>query len=223
LLGYNYSLLRYFEMQVSAEIRWFWKDTIPSGLKDWFCDKQNDSYVAGGGVKIRADQYLRDTRQNEMGIKLRGGKSGVEVKGLVSVISDQLAVGPFHGNIEVWTKWTTESLELPASSLVTTEKRRWLRKFDTSSADPSEIPLGEDEQPLHQQPVPAMGCNVELTQVTLGSANVWWTLGFESFGTIQTIEKSLRSTASILAARRPPDFISGFAASYPAWLKDLQI
>jgi hypothetical protein len=210
-------------MQLSAEIRWFWKETAPPGFKDWFCDEQTNSHKAGGGVKIRSDQYLRDTLQNELGIKLRGDKKGVEVKGLVAVISDQLAVGPFHGAIEIWTKWTTESLELPSASLVTTEKLRWLRKFDTSAQDPSEIPLGDDEQPLQPQPLPAMGCNVELTQVTVAGADVWWTFGFESFGRLQDVQQSLRSIAFVLAARRPPEFTNGLGASYPAWLKDLQI
>src|SRR5205823_2020054 len=110
---------------------------------------------------------------------------GVEIKGLVIVVSPGLDIGPFSGDMEIWTKWTTESLELPSQSLVAVEKLRWLRKFDTSTQNLREIPLDADEQPLDQKRLPAIGCNVELTRVRVSGKGDWWTFGFESFGTIR--------------------------------------
>jgi hypothetical protein len=206
-------------MQISAEIRWFWRNTPPPGLEDWFYNADSPFCVAGGG-KTRVDEYLRDPRQIELGLKRRGGKQGVEVKGLVAVLWDGLAVGPFAGPIELWTKWTSEPLALPSGALFAVEKRRWLRKFDTSLARPQEIPLDADEQPLDKRPLPVLGCNVEFTQITLAGDSVWWTLGFESFGTIWTIANDLRAVATTLAVRQPPALGEGLLASYPAWLSE---
>jgi hypothetical protein len=65
-----------------------------------------------------------------------------------------------------------------------------------------------------------VGCNVELARVTVGG-EVWWTLGFEAFGPPRTLQASLRATAGLLAARRPPPLGDGLRASYPAWLAQL--
>jgi hypothetical protein len=206
-------------MQVSAEIRWFWRSAPPPGLDNWFRNADKHYCSAGGGL-TRVDEYLCDVNQAELGLKCRGGKKGVEVKGLVAVTWGGLSVGPFVGPIELWTKWMSEPLELNPHSTVATEKRRWLRKFDTTGPLPQEIPLNAEETPIDQRPLPTLGCNVELTQVTLPNGDTWWTFGFESFGTIQTIENDLRAAATMLVARRPPSLEQGLLASYPAWLRE---
>ena len=64
-------------------------------------------------------------------------------------------------------------------------------------------------------------CNVELTRIEIpANGQTWWTLGFESFGTITTVAEDLRSTAETLAARHPPGLGDGLLASYPAWLEE---
>jgi len=82
-----------------------------------------------------------------------------------------------------------------------------------------EIPLDSTEKPLGNRELPALGCNVELTRITLRDNKVWWTLGFESFETIQTVDKSLYAVAATLATRQPPELGTGLLASYPDWLK----
>lgn len=206
-------------MQISAEIRWFWRDALPAGLQDWFCGITNHDCKAGGG-DTRQDLYLRDASQIELGIKQRGEKSGIEVKGLVATIEEGLAEGPFQGQLELWTKWTSAALTLPANSTIATNKRRWLRKFDTGAATPQEIALGVDERPLNQ-PYPARGCNVEVTEIRLADrGEVWWTLGFESFGSIATVETDLRIVSKEMARRQPPALAEGLLRSYPAWLAE---
>jgi hypothetical protein len=61
----------------------------------------NPACPPGGGL-LRLDEYLSDPNQCELGIKRRGGKKGVEVKGLVTHAEQQLAAGPFVGPIEIW-------------------------------------------------------------------------------------------------------------------------
>ena len=206
-------------MQVSAEIRWFWPTNPPSGLESWF-RKPRDRACAVGGGRLRLDEYLSDPGQRELGVKRRGGKKGVEVKGLVGA-ERKLAAGPFAGPIEIWAKWTSEALEVDSRGAVKTIKRRWLRKFDTTKLSPVEVPLNDKELPADaKQPLPARGCNVELTEITLTSGDVWWTLGFEAFGGVETVADDLQMVASALAGEVPPDLSGGLMASYPSWLTE---
>src|SRR4030095_7381555 len=116
-------------MQISAEIRWFWRDVAPASLEQWFSSTKVHSCPPGGG-NWRDDAYLKDSAQVELGVKRRGSKPGVEVKGLVTVLPAHLNAEPFEGPIELWTKWTSELLQLPPHLIILTKKQRWLRKFD---------------------------------------------------------------------------------------------
>jgi hypothetical protein len=206
-------------MQVSAEIRWFWNNVPPPKLKEWFRNATKDTCPAGGG-EPRVDKYLYDRSQVELGFKRRGAKPGVEVKGLVTAKWGNLTATPFVGPIDLWTKWTSEVLELRSGWTVPIEKIRWLRKFDTAKQFPEEIPLDSKEMPFGNRALPELGCNVELTQITLADNKIWWTLGFESFGNIQTVDKSLYAVATTLATRQPPELGTGLLASYPDWIKE---
>ena len=204
-------------MRISAEIRWFWHKRPAPGIEDWFCKRDFHPCASGGGM-ARVDRYLRNAGQGELGIKRRGGVPGVEVKGLVKVTWNGLVAEPFSGPVELWVKWTAQSLELEADRLIAVEKQRWLRKFDTTVPLPQEVPLDKEGMPLANRPLPVAGCNVELTQVGLPGGDVWWTLGFEAFGTIRTVEDDLRATATILVERRPPPLAGSLLASYPVWI-----
>jgi hypothetical protein len=78
------------------------------------------------------DEYVCDHNQGELSLKRRGEKPGVEVKGLVAPKWGNLTAGPFVGPIDLWTKWTSEVLELRSGWTLPIEKIRWLRKFDTA-------------------------------------------------------------------------------------------
>jgi hypothetical protein len=201
-------------MLLSAEVRWFHRG--PSAFSDWFRDTGIHAYPPGGGQR-RTDRYLRDTAQEELGIKRRGGRRGIEVKGLVAARS-HLSEGPFVGRVELWTKWTSEALELPDVATVLTEKARWQRKFDTCAKTPVEVELDASENQVDGS-LPDRGCTVELTEVRV-LGDVWWTLGFESFGRLDTVEGDLRAVAALIAAeRRPPPLDGWMEGSYPRWLK----
>lgn len=204
-------------MQISAETRWFWSGLPAPKIEMWFVGETQHTCSAGGG-EPRVDEYLCDRNQFELGLKKRGGKLGVEVKGLVSDRWGQLSAGPFSAPIELWTKWASEILELKEALVIPIEKTRWIRKFDTSADPPHEIPLDRNERPVGSSALPILGCNVELTRIKLPDGASWWTLGFEAFGTITTVSKSLEIAARELAGRHPPELAEGFIASYPAWL-----
>lgn len=204
---------------LSAEVRWFWPESPPSGLEEWFREAGSHDGIPAGGGSARVDVYLRDDQQVELGMKNRGKSQspGVEVKGLVDDGRIYLNEGPICGSIQVWCKWTSEHVTLEGKATVSMEKRRWLRKFDGDAGLLEEIELDENESgPRH----PERGCNVELTRVlvALPSGQLWWTLGLESFGTLTTVYEDLRRTAELLARRNCPALDSGIQASYPKWL-----
>ena len=179
-------------MLISAELRWFWRAELPTDFKEWFLSSSAHPFPAGGG-RERLDDYLNDVEQTELGIKARGGKPGVEVKGLIAQLPDALPDGPFKAPAELWTKWTSNALAVPANLRISTKKTRWLRKFDTTGSMPRELHVGADEEPIGE-PRPAMGCNVELTQLTVDGKTVW-TFGFEAFGELKSVSDQLRAVA----------------------------
>ena len=83
----------------------------------------------------------------------------------------------------------------------------------------SEIPLDGFEQPLVNQALPDLGCNVELTQIVLPDGKDWWTFGFEAFGKLTSVSDQLTTVANYLVTRNVPVFEYGIEASYPAWLR----
>jgi hypothetical protein len=199
-------------MIVSAEMRWFWPGECPDAFGAWF--------QAGSpppGLDSREDEYLYERGQTELGIKRRGSKPGIEIKGLVAVLAPSRDPAPFAGPIEIWCKWPSSATlrDLPT---VKTKKKRRLRKFDMSGAEPVEIPMLEDDAPADHPPFAQEGCNVELTRIELEQDELWWTFGFEAFGNLNSIERNLRAALSLMAQRGPPSIAPGEFMSYPAWL-----
>ncbi|MBB3458682.1 hypothetical protein FHT86_007008 [Rhizobium sp. BK313] len=203
-------------MEVSAEVRWFWETDVPPELNDWFVNSSMHLFPPGG-EELREDVYLHDPKQVELGVKARGEKPGLEVKGLVGR-AGPLSEGAFHGEIEIWTKWTSRILTLPAATIVTS-KARWLRKFDTGEGAPREIELNAKCKPVRED-LPVRGCNVELTTIKTDDGKVAWTFGFEAFGKLDEVCEQLRAVAASMSARQPPDFGHPSLKSYPAWLAE---
>jgi len=199
---------------VSAELRWFWKDVLPPGLEAFFRD---GPYPPGGGLP-RDDEYLVDRGQGELGLKKRGSKDGIEVKGLVA--GRGISPSPFDARVQIWCKWTSATLTIEHLPRLVVHKIRWLRKFDTTGSDTSEVELDDQERPrLSPDRLPERGCHFELVDLRVNDSR-WWTLGFEAFGELDTIEDSLDRTVRHLARSRPT-FAAGLELSYPAWLAEL--
>lgn len=206
-------------MQISAEMRWFWNCPVAPEALAWFCS--GPFSPGGGGKTLRRDVYLVDMDQDELGLKKRGANDGVEVKGLVAVLRDPIAVGSTLVYPQIWTKWLSHALTFESMPTQSVCKTRWLRKFSISGGKINEIPLGEDEKPLTGR-LPDEGCNVELTDVFLERAGVrWMTIGFEAFGELSSVEGHLRRVIEHLVASKIPRLSAGRQFSYPAWLNGL--
>jgi len=204
-------------MQVSAEFRVFWPGRGPEGLESWFLDASVHGCPAGGGL-VRTDVYLYEAKQGELGIKQRGSKPGVEVKGLVARLPQVFSFGSENIEGEIWCKWSSGSLTFPKELSVTLPKARWLRKFDTGRGAPVEIPLNQQEGPVAGTALPERGCNVEWTTIAFPGGETVSTLGFESFGGLGDVEGSLRAVAAVMDGRNPPRASGGFRGGYPAWI-----
>ena len=201
-------------MQLSAEIRYFWMESVPLEIKDWYFVGNQQPFPAGGGG-TRVDEYFRDPSQNELGAKRRGGGSGIELKGLVAYADFELA-SPFQGQVEIWAKWATMAIEICGNTTISVEKRRWLRKLDMGGPAPIEIPLDSEGGPIGNNRSPDEGCNVELVELRLIEGDIWWTFALEAFGT--KAKTNLRLAAEALSMRHPPTFSPQVVASYPTWL-----
>ena len=202
-------------MLISAEIRWFWRGSCPQPVRDWFFK----SGLPPGGGHSRIDRYASQRHEAEISLKKRGDKREFEVKGLVTTrrVSELEPVAP---HIEMWCKWscTIPSLNLRDELAVT--KTRWLRKFDTSKYVRSEIPLDANEKTTAGYSLPVQGCNVELTEVQMaGHSGLWWTLGFEAFGDLDSVSTNLTLTLLPEKTALVRIVTSGEFLSYPAWLQ----
>jgi hypothetical protein len=199
-------------MEISAELRWFWRDACPKHIEKWFC---TSGEPPGGGRDRppRLDRYFHSKGTVELGIKIRDEVGGrppdVEVKGLVCKAAD----------VQVWCKWKAPPAIAVAGG-VAVNKTRWLRKFSADSDPPFEVKLGHDEKPLDNTKRPKVGCNLELTEVKVdGRPEIWWSLCFEAFGDLQSAPDAL---TKIIRMLKPPDF-NGALLSYPEWLDKLEL
>jgi len=218
---------------VSAEVRWFLAAryaTEVTAFDSWF---KAGRLPPGGGKKPREDVYALDLSTEELGVKTREGKSGLEVKTLVDAHLLSLAFGTRAATAQLWSKVTSHILTLPADVRArrTVRKRRWLRTFATATSGATEVKLGVGlfgEEPLQGSP-PTWGCNVEWTLVEVpGWDGQWWTFGLEAFAfepaapVCPLLEQGLRRTLPALIASlgQPPQLGEVWREqSYPAWLR----
>jgi hypothetical protein len=196
-------------MQVSAEIRWFWKGDCPDPVSLWF---ETFDLAAGGG-KSRKDEYVHLKGNPELGIKKRGEKGGLEVKGLIATLP--ALSGAFRDPVQLWCKWRAD---FHAVVSIAVHKTRFLRKFEFSRGAITQLKLNADEERCDGGPLPDIGCNLEKTKITIEGRNEsWHSIGFEAFGDIQTAVSALAATIDHLG---PLPRFDGRLASYPEWLAD---
>lgn len=216
--------------QVSLEVRWFLDASQVSVSAAFDSAFRAASFTPGGG-RERKDVYLDDDT-DELGIKIRGGKKGLEVKTLVDGSWLDFTFGGRRAKAQLWSKVTSETLKLPPDQRVhTTTKTRWLRKFALDGERLDEVELnggtsGEDPKDGMRRNV---GCNVEWTLVQVPGRPDVQTFGLEAFAFGQTgakqqnlLEKALLGTISTLERRHPalPNLANEWQElSYPSWLR----
>lgn len=187
-------------MLISAELRWFWEDSSPPHIARWF----HDGTKFPSEPEARCDRYLRQPGKHEIGIKARGNKDDVEIKGLICVGHDPALAG-IAPHFEIWGKWDAS---LSIHDAIEVRKLRCLRAFDAQAL---EIPLGPDTGGEH-------ACHLELTKLEISrQSETWWTLGVEAFGGLDVVQENLCKTVKRLCtdgfSTQGGDFMA-----YPAWL-----
>lgn len=198
-------------MLVTAELRLWWP-YAPREVERLF---ESQSEPRCCDCTERTDIYLLDPDQKEIGIKLRNDGSeprGTEVKLLVAQLGE---VSPYAG--ELWTKAASARLSLDGLPTVKVHKKRRLLRFRTD---------GHRAEDLGQSPGledPADGCDVEFTQARRDNDPArWWTLGFEAYGSLGSVERSLTLTLDKFLPRVPQEVVlAAIPGSYPLWLSGL--
>jgi hypothetical protein len=201
----------------SMEVRWFYQDTVPAEVAEWFHSGTGQAEEQSP----RVDYYLDLQEMDGLGIKLREGR--LEVKRRQRRHGIQRFCEQATGAVEHWRKWSFELSmgegELsdslwPVSSWVAVQKERHLRKYR----------VGDDDclVPVPAEAYPERGCSVELSTLCVEGQD-WWSLCFEAFG----YESSLRQTLllvveEVLACERMPFSLDAKASyGYPRWLASL--
>jgi hypothetical protein len=203
-------------MLATTELRWFFTGTIPQSVADWFT-----AYVcADPPPPPRVDYYLRLADDDSLGIKLRQGR--IEIKqrtaqGELVRLDEQAS-----GCVEAWRKWGfgLADAEATLTGLVgdmahwlgVGKSRRWCLFAVGENGRISPAPSGT----MLEQ-----GCACELTEVRfIHSAEKWWSLGFEAFGTDGNQREQLLLVAQyFLEQPYTPALSAENSYSYPKWLQ----
>lgn len=203
-------------MQPSMELRWFLAGAVPAAVQQWFSQGE----IAPQTEARRTDHYLHLPACEDVGIKQRQGR--MEIKRRLAERSVQTFAKGIAGRIEQWVKWSfvldeqqLPDLTKPTGSWVSVEKVRQLKKF---AITPDGTITASDASDRIAQ-----GCNFELTTLVLDEKE-WWSLGFEAFGELATVETNL--TLTLKQVLSDPDFPllqAEDSFAYPHWLRLMSI
>lgn len=99
--------------QVSAEVRWFWMPCTRLTSRRSTNGSSPEVCHLVGLNKVREDVYVVDPSTDELGVKTREGKSGLEVKALIEPRLLSLGFGARRATAQLWSKVTSSILSLP--------------------------------------------------------------------------------------------------------------
>jgi hypothetical protein len=187
---------------LSAELRWFWRGAPSEAVRAWF----EEGAFRPGDDGERTDIYLHEPGQRELGVKKRGDKPGIEIKGLVAPLTLVRA----RARAELWSKWTATTMDLTGRATITVVRRRRMRKLRVEET-------AEEIEPSRHGELLEVGCNVELTEVD--ARGRWSTVGFEAFAPHRYVETVLAHAVDHVGL---PPLRGARALSYPAWLAQLK-
>ena len=170
---------------VSLEVRWIHPGRVPAVLVEGL-------EPFGEGIEVREDCYLTDPVLPDVSVKIRGGVL-LDVKAFRHTPGRLSLPGGTRGRLELWEKWSFPLAGAPqplvdGASWARVEKARRRRSFAPACGGLVERPLADAESP---------GCSLELTEVSIDGA-MWWTLGLEAVGPLDTLHRDLQATAMTL-------------------------
>lgn len=199
-------------MTPSAEIRWFFRGTFPTDVKDWFCGSRLCKEE-----KSRTDHFLVFPGGTHTTVSLR--ESGLEIKARQgSPEPFVLPGGAAVGRLDTWAGWTHadratvdhfSQLRFTETGWLSVIGERWLRRFRIDAQ-------GLDE--VDPDSRPERGALADLAQLAVDRKR-WWTLGFESFGPTQRSDDAVAAATHFLRVL-PRSLALGdhVALSCPEWL-----
>ena len=200
-------------MQLTAELRWFNRGTLPEEISHWF-----EQDCLGEQLKPpeeREDVYLYSPECEYLGIKLRQGR--LEIKWRKAELGVVRFGDGVEGKVEKWGKWLcedpTESFQLAdvvgKKAWVGVKKVRSQRQYQVFPGTVTAVPINESIE---------QGCTVELTQLSI-NGNAWWSLAFEAFGENATLMDNLQAVASwVFKTYRGSKLQAEDSYAYPSWL-----
>ncbi len=201
-------------MIATVEVRWFRPGLIDPEVGDWF------AALPGPAAREpeRTDNYLKIPDETKLGIKIRSGRIEIKQRAVSHglVLFQQGVVGKVAG----WRKWgfgladVWEELPMVAEDLsgwIPVTKERRLRRL--------RLPEAGHCEPVSPEVMVSHGCDLELTQIRLGSSR-WWTVAMEAYGPeIQRYENLTRTASRLFEAPFPALLHERDSMSYPAWLQ----
>lgn len=194
----------------TAEIRWFIKGEVPKAVKTWF-ENLNGFYSE---ENKRADLYLSIPSTGSVGIKFREGSFEIKRK------NKYLGLLEFPPNItgiaERWKKWNFQSGDNEVS-FEAENNGEWIEVFKTRNLQKFIFgPTGKISGGFDHYR--SDGCNVELTKV-IANNSIWWTLGLETYGAIEFLEKNLYVAFDYVFQSNFPRVLSkDNSFGYPQWM-----
>ena len=208
-------------MQLTAELRWFYRGTLPSEVCQWFQQDQLGGHLAP--PEEREDLYFYSPGSEYLGIKLRQGR--LEIKWRKAELGVVHFGDRVEGKAEKWGKWlcedpTAESFQpadVVGKSWVSVKKVRFLRKASLTQRQYQVFP-GESITAVPVTESIDQGCNVELTQLSI-NGNAWWSLAFEAFGEDDCLMEHLQAVAAwVFKSYRGSNLQAEDSYAYPSWL-----
>jgi hypothetical protein len=174
---------------VSLEVRWIHLGRLPAVLAERLGPFRE-------ALEVREDCYLTDPALPNLSVKIRGGAE-FDVKVFRHSPGRLSLPGGTRGRLEMWEKWSFPLAGGPwrlpdGASWTRVEKVRRRRSFALADGVLAERPLAEAALP---------GCSLELTEVAI-AGDVWWTLGLEAVGPLDTLHRDLQATATTLIDAR---------------------
>jgi hypothetical protein len=170
---------------VSLEVRWIHPGRLPALLLE-----RLEPFEAG--IEVREDLYLVDPVLPDVSVKIRGGVQ-LDVKAFRHSPGRLSLPGGTRGRLELWERWSFPLAAVPqplvaAADWTRVEKRRRRRSFAPADDGLVERPRAN---------AVSRGCSLEVTEVSIDGA-VWWTLGLEAVGPLDTLHRDLHAAAVTL-------------------------
>ena len=202
-------------MQLTAEVRWFYRGTLPEEILQWFEQDQLGDHLAP--PEEREDLYLYSPENDYMGIKLRQGR--LEIKWRKSELGVLRFGDTVEGKAEKWGKWLCE--DPTAESFQPTDvvgKKSWVSVKKVRSQRQYQVLPDESIAAVPANESIDQGCTVELTQLGI-NGKTWWSLAFEAVGEDDKLMDTLQAVASsVFKTYRGPELQAEASFAYPNWL-----